>query len=93
MSSGYKLELHEMVIRRDIPRLDNSIRKQVRKVIRNKLLSHPEFYGKRLRGKLKNCWKLRVDNYRVVYKFNSKKAFVYAIDHRSTVYKTAEERI
>jgi len=45
--------------------------------------------GIKLHGELKNYYKFRVGDYRIVYKFNSKESLVqiFKIEHRQGVYK------
>ena len=52
----------------DISRLDRPARDAVLKAIRKKLTVDPEGYGEPLRRELFGLWKLRVGDYRVVYR-------------------------
>lgn len=46
----------------------------------------PEEYGAPLRKTLKGYWKLRVGDYRVVFKVKGNKIIILAILHRKDVY-------
>ena len=49
--------------------------------------------GRPLRGSLKGYWKLRVGNYRIVFKLAESKILVLAIMDRKTVYQQSERRV
>jgi len=50
------------------------------------LTTNPRFYGKRLKGTLKDLWKLRVGNYRVVFLIKKGDVFILGIWHRREAY-------
>lgn len=93
MRSGSRVGLHPAVVKLDVPKLDYEIRQRINQAIKTKLSSHPTIFGEPLRSKLKNLWKLRVGSYRIIYMVNSDKVYVYAIGHRSEVYKVAKKRL
>ena len=84
---------HHLVIRVDIPRLDRVINRRVKNAINVKLVNNPLVFGVPLRGTLRNCWKLRVGDYRIIYIIFGKKVGVVAIGHRSEVYEMIKRRI
>jgi len=53
-----------------------------------KLYEHPKKFGKPLTGKLKNSFRLRIGDYRLLYKINEEKMLVVIldVDHRSKIY-------
>lgn len=87
----YKISYHPLVPEKDIPKL-GSMASTIENAIHKKLGSHPEMYGRRLRNNLKGYWKLRVDNWRVVYEIHSKEVVIKGIIHRSDDYKTVLKR-
>lgn len=93
MEVGYTLTFHPEVIKYDIPRLDAPVRRIARDTIRAKLCSHPEIYGAPLTGDLKGCWKLRIGNYRAVFRIRGRTVHIYAVMHRSIVYREAQKRL
>lgn len=93
MEVRYSITFHPLVIRVDIPRLDAFWRHEVRDVLRAKLATEPELFGKPLRQSLKGHRSLRVGDYRVVYRIEKKTVKVIAIIHRSGKYKGVEKRI
>lgn len=52
------------------------------------LYEHPEQIGKALKGKLKNGFRLRVGDYRVLYTVDAKEQIVviFAVGHRKEIY-------
>jgi mRNA-degrading endonuclease RelE of RelBE toxin-antitoxin system len=52
----------------EIRNLDGSIKKQLRKVLDNKLAANPEGYGLPLRGPLAGYWKHEFGDHRVIYR-------------------------
>lgn len=83
---------HELVVKSDIPKLSAVMKVRVKRAIEEKLLTHPEFYGKPLRRSLKGYRKLRVGDYRVIFRIESQTVKIFAVQHRSVVYKNAGSR-
>ncbi len=83
---------HESVVEEDIPRLTKSWRDKIRLAIEEKLTTHPDFFGKPLRRSLKGYRKLRVGDYRVVFRIQGPNVLILAILHRSVVYKEIDTR-
>jgi mRNA interferase RelE/StbE len=59
--------IHPLVWKEDLPKLDAAGQKRILKTIRKKLAVDPEGYGEPLRGDLAGYWKLKVEDFRVVY--------------------------
>jgi mRNA interferase RelE/StbE len=93
MEVSYSITLLPIVIAEDIPKLDVFWRGEVRDAIRSKLTTNPEIYGKPLRQSLQGCRRLRVGDYRAVFKIEKRVVQVIAIIHRSTKYKGVEKRL
>ncbi|OHA90086.1 MAG: hypothetical protein A3F53_01030 [Candidatus Zambryskibacteria bacterium RIFCSPHIGHO2_12_FULL_48_10] len=93
MSSGNKIRLHRLVIKYDLPRLDSTLRQRIHKLIKQRLLTLPELYGEPMRGFLKNLWKLRAGDFRVIYSIEKDGIFIHIVGHRSEVYKIAKKRL
>ena len=93
MEIDYSLSHHPLVIKEDIPRLDQFWRHEIRDAVRTKLLTQPELFGKPLRRTLKGCRTLRVGDYRVVYRIEKKIIKIIAIVHRSGKYRGIEKRM
>lgn len=90
---SFEIQYHESVINKDIPRLSASIKLRLKSAIEQKLMIHPETYGKPLRRSLKGYRKLRVGDYRVIFRIENQIVKVFLIQHRSVVYKRALNRI
>ena len=92
MGVNFNIEYHKAVTKEDIPRLSSEWKKKIKQAIENKLTVHPEIFGKPLRQSLKGYRKLRVADYRVIFRIERKKVKIFVIQHRSVVYKTIENR-
>jgi mRNA interferase RelE/StbE len=88
---GYKLRYHPSVKSEDLPKLDRAIAARIRKAIETRLLAAPQEYGEPLRRTLKGYWKLRVGDYRVVFRVKGKEIFVLGIIHRKEAYEIVEK--
>lgn len=84
---------HRLVVEKDIPKLDKTIKEKVRKVIEQKLMIAPTIFGVPMRGSLKRNWKLRVEDWRIVYKIIGSEVKLLAIEHRGIVYDIVSKRI
>ena len=89
----FQILYHEEVVRLDMPRLPSLWRDKIRQAIETKLAVHPEIFGKPLRRSLKGYRKLRVGDYRVVFRIETKSVKILAILHRSVVYEKMNNRL
>jgi mRNA interferase RelE/StbE len=64
----WEVVFHPAVVGEDLPALDRPIRSTILKAIATKLGSAPEDFGEPLRRELFGYRKLRVGDYRVIYK-------------------------
>lgn len=80
-------------VRSDIAALDERLKKRIKTAIEERIAICPHQYGKPLRKTLKGYWKLRVGNYRVVFKIIENEVLIFGIIHRKDVYKEIEKRI
>jgi mRNA interferase RelE/StbE len=53
----------------------------------------PQLYGDPLRKTLKGYWKLRVGDYRIVFRITGKEITVFGIIHRKTIYEVVDKRL
>jgi mRNA interferase RelE/StbE len=88
---AYTISYHHLVKSEDIPKLDNTVRTRIRKAIETRLMIAPEAYGEPLRRTLKGYWKLRVGDYRVIFKVEGDKITILGIRHRRDIYKVMTE--
>ena len=82
----YKLIYHPDVKKTDLPKIDKQNKISIKKAIEERLTTHPEIYGKPLQRTLKGYWKLRVGDFRIVFKITGDKIIILAIMHRKKVY-------
>ena len=88
----FVLVYHKLVAR-DVSALNADIRKRLSKAIQERLSSHPESYGKPLRGSLAGYWTLRIGDYRVVYRVVRQEIWIYGIMNRKNVYEDVMKRL
>jgi mRNA interferase RelE/StbE len=89
----FELRYHPDVRDVDIPQLNETLKKRIKKAIEERLSISPHQYGDPLRKTLKGYWKLRVGDYRVVYKVEGNEVWIFAIINRKDVYKKIIKRI
>ena len=83
----YKILLHPLLVKDDIPKLDKEVRSRIKRSIEERLKFHPNKFGKPLRGTLKDLWSVRVGDYRVIYRISGNQVWILNIGHRREVYK------
>lgn len=88
----FQIVYHHLVVAEDIPRISSDWKKKIKRAIEERLTIRPETYGKPLRRSLKGYRKLRVGDFRIVYRIDGNKVKVFVIQHCSVVYDTAEKR-
>ena len=77
----------------DIPLLDARLRTRIKNAIESRLTIAPHLYGEPLRKTLRGYWKLRVGDYRVVFKIVAEEVWVLGIIHRKRVYEEIKKRV
>ena len=90
---AFTVKYHPDVKRNDLPSINTKMRERIRRTIETRLMTAPQEYGLPLRKNLGGYWKLRVGDYRVVFKIEGEIVFVLAIRHRSHVYEDVTARI
>ena len=88
----YRLVYHPAVAEEDLPEIPTNIRARIARAIETRLTENPENFGTPLRGTLRGYWKLRVGDYRVIYRVVGDEVRIVAIRHRKNVYKEAPAR-
>jgi len=83
---------HPDVKGRDIAKLNADVKERVRKAIETRLMVAPHEYGEPLRKTLKGYWKLRVGDYRIVFRVDDEEILILGICHRKEVYPLMEKR-
>lgn len=85
----YTIEYRQNVTATDIPLLPKTIRLTIKRAIEERLTVDPVGFGKPLRYSLKGFRRLRVGDYRVIYKIKGKIVLISAIKHRKDIYEDA----
>jgi len=88
----YKLSYHPDVKKIDLPKIDNHNKKIIKSAIEGRLALQPEVYGKPLQRTLKGYWKLRVGDFRVVFKIIGDEILILAVMHRKNIYPKVKKR-
>lgn len=87
------IKYHPKVKSEDIPRLSSNIAVRIENAIKKRLIVNPIKYGSYLHENLKGYRKLRVGDWRVIYRIvDNKEVRIIAIGNRKDVYKFANIR-
>ncbi len=89
---SYKLLYHPQVKRSDLPEVDRAARDRIRAAIEYRLIHRPEHYSEPLKRTLKPYRKLRVGDYRVIFRVDETAVFILAVLHRKEAYQQARRR-
>jgi len=90
---SYEILYVDKVVTDDIPRISGLYKSRIKKSIEIKLVNEPDLYGKPLRRSLKGYFKLRVGDYRIIFRIENNKVKIFAIAHRRIVYEIIDGRI
>ncbi|GBE34340.1 plasmid stabilization system protein [bacterium BMS3Bbin06] len=88
----FELKYHPDVKEIDIPSLNAGLKKRIRNAIETRFITAPHQCGEPLRKTLKGYWKLRVGDYRVVFKIKGNEIWILGIIHRKKVYEKIWKR-
>lgn len=88
----FEIRYHSDVKNVDLSLIDAKIQKRIKMAIETRLMTAPHQYGEPLRKTLKGYWKLRVGDYRIVFKIVDE-IYILVIIHRKKVYEKIEKRI
>jgi len=83
----FELRYHPDVKDKDLPSINKKLKIRIKKAIESRLMTEPQRYGEPLRKTLKGYWKMRVGDYRVVFKIVKKEIWILGIIHRKKVYE------
>lgn len=85
----YEIKYLQEVTKKQIPKLPLPVKRRIKKAIEKKLMVNPISFGKPLRHSLKGLRRLRVDDYRVIFKIDEKLdlVIIVKISHRKEVYE------
>lgn len=83
---AYKIYYHPEILKSDLPKIPKNIKEIIRKAIEERLLLEPLVIGHPLRHSLKGHRKLRVGDYRVIYRVQEDGIIILKIGHRKEIY-------
>lgn len=85
----YLIEYLDLVVEEDIPALPKRMRELIRRAIEERLTVEPIGLGKPLRYSFVGHRRLRVGDYRIVYRVDqtARKVVIVGIKHRKDIYK------
>lgn len=89
---AFELRYHPAIKAKDLPLINKKIKDRIKNAIETRLVTAPHQYGEPLRKTLKGYWKLRVGDYRIVYKVVKSEIWILGIIHRKKVYEAVEKR-
>ncbi len=89
----FELLYHPLVKKEDWPKIDVASRTRIERAIRERLTRAPQLYGLPLRQTLAGYRKLRVGDYRVIYRIEKFKVKIFIIGQRKDVYQKATRRL
>lgn len=88
----FELKYHPDVKTVDLPLIDAKMKARIKTAIESRLMTEPHQYGEPLRKTLKGYWRLRVGDYRIVFKVARSEILILGIIHRKHVYERIEKR-
>ena len=80
-------------VRVDIALINERLKIRVKKAIETRLTTEPEKYGVPLRRTLKGYWKMRVGDYRIIFRVSRDEIIIFGIQHRKSVYGAIGKRL
>lgn len=83
---------HPKVKTEDLPNFDTGIKSRIESAITRRLMTNPIKYGFYLHGSLRGYRKLRVGDWRVIYRIVREQVRIIAIGHRKDVYSISIQR-
>lgn len=88
MEVKYQIEYLGEVVTKHIPALSSSIKNLIKRAIEARLTVDPIGFGKPLRYSLKGHRRLRVSDYRIIYRIvpETRTVIIIAIKHRKDIY-------
>ena len=85
----FQIRYHDRVVAKDLPGMPSAMRSRIRAAIEQRLMVDPISYGKPLRYSWRGHRRLRVGDWRIVYRVDvaERVVFIVAIDHRKDIYE------
>lgn len=83
----YQIRYLESVIKEDIPKLPKREKKRIQQSIGDRLIQNPMHLSQSLKYSFQNCRRMRVGDYRVIFKLLKEEILIVKIGHRKDIYK------
>ena len=83
----YSIQFAENVVAEQIPSIPMPYRKQIKRAIEERLAINPIKFGKPLRHSLFGLRRLRVGDWRIIYRINGAIVEIVKIGNRKDIYK------
>lgn len=87
------LVYHPDIQKEDVPKINRDLRDRISRAIESRLTTAPGRYGEPLRGTLKGYWKLRVGDYRGVFRVVKDEVWIFGVIHWRDVYDSILRRL
>ncbi len=93
----WRVKIHPLILTEDFKKIPKSDQKHILQVIQKKLSLDPQSYGKPLSGEFAGYFRLRIEDYRAVYRVLKQEIVVLVIKvgirRDDTVYKELFTRL
>lgn len=89
----YKLLYHPDVLKEDLTLILTNIKNRIRRAIETRLGADPILAGQPLRESLKGHRRLRVGDWRIIYRIEMDTVIILKVGNRKDVYKEVFRRI
>jgi len=83
----YQIKFEQAVIDDDLPSIPKPYKNQIKRVIRERLSSEPVKLGKPLKYSLLGLRRLRVGDWRIIYRINNDTVEIVKIGNRKDIYE------
>jgi len=90
---AYKVIYHPDIPKEDLPKIPQNMKEAIRRAIETRLIPDPFLAGEPLRQSLKGHRKLRVGDYRIIYRIYHDEIIILKIGHRKEVYTKVFPRL
>ena len=90
---NWEVLYHPDVVTHDLPEIPKNIQTRLKKAIELRLFIDPTLSGGPLRKDLKGYRKMRVGDYRIIYRVEKNFIIILIIGHRKKVYSRVFQRI
>ena len=93
MAINFQIIYQSEVVKIDIPAIPKKLKETIKTAIEERLTFEPEKFGKPLRKSLAGYRKLRVGNFRIIFRIDKNQVKIFAIQNRKVVYQNIQNRI